>query len=439
MNIKKKILYISSTFIFLILLNKIIGVFLNFENFINLNELFINYEGGFLRRGLLGQAAFSLFKVYNINPIIFFSIIFSLANFIFFIFYFICIKKFKDSFFLYLILIFSPATLMFSIFDSVNFFNNQIFLLILVILHTIIALKYSYKFEIYKKFLIFLILPFLFLSILQYDPQILTLSIHLYITYFVISKSNPKKFNIFFYYIVLIVPIFLIISNNGTQDQLITLENMKDIVKDNYFFIIDKNPESFSMIETNDLGGNLNLKIGALIKIFGIYFEYNNKIYLMYSVILSILVFCLIFTYLIDKKVFFLPTKLFPILLGVLPLFSLFLFITDFGRAIHIFLIHLLVIFFFVKVDKEKELSIMRLSNFKNLLFAIILIIYSNTWTLSHAAGWTTIFNPTGPKYSNYSSYMNEIKKISYNLYYYTDKYLLSLPKAEFMMPFLER
>ena len=81
----------------------------------------------------------------------------------------------------------------------------------------------------------------------------------------------------------------------------------------------------------------------------------------------------------------------------------------------------------------------MRLSNFKNLLLAIILIIYSNTWTLSHAAGWTTIFNPSGPKYSNYSSYMNEIKKISYNLYYYTDKYLLSLPKAEFMMPFLER
>jgi hypothetical protein len=50
----KTIINVSLFIISLILLIKIKDVFVSFDDYIYLNELFINYEGGFLRRGLLG-------------------------------------------------------------------------------------------------------------------------------------------------------------------------------------------------------------------------------------------------------------------------------------------------------------------------------------------------------------------------------------------------
>ncbi len=58
----KTIINVSLFVISLILLIKIKDVLVSFDDYIHLNELFINYEGGFLRRGLLGQIAIYLFK-----------------------------------------------------------------------------------------------------------------------------------------------------------------------------------------------------------------------------------------------------------------------------------------------------------------------------------------------------------------------------------------
>jgi len=93
-----------------------------------------------------------------------------------------------------------------------------------------------------------------------------------------------------------------------------------------------------------------------------------------------------------------------------------------------------------LEIDKDKEKRYLKKMSFiKKGIFLVFLIIYSNTWTLSHATGWTTIFNPSVPKYSNYSSYLNEFRKIIFNSYYYADKYILELPKGEFMKPFLQK
>ena len=424
--------------IFIILINKIISVFVSFENYRNFNELFINYEAGFLRRGLLGQIAFYLFKKFSLSPITFFSIIFCFANSIFFILFVKCIKKFKDNLYLYFLLLLSPATLMFGIFDSANFFNSQIFLLISILLHALIAIKFLSDFEKYKIYFLYLILPILFINIFQYDPQILTLSSHIFVTYFVITKNNLSNYKLLLSYLIFIVPIIIIVLNNGTTEQFLTLEKMKEIVNENYSFIISLHPESFSMINSNDLGGNLNLKIGAMIKIFGIYFGYENKLYLLYAFILTIILFIICFGYFIDKNIYSFKIKYKFMIISFLPLLSLFFFITDFGRSIHIFLIHLLAILFLLEIDKDKEQKfIKKISFIKKASLLVFLILYCNIWTLSHATGWYTIFNPSGPKSSNYSSYLNEFRKIIYNSYYYTDKYILELPKAEFMKPFL--
>ncbi len=104
----KTIINVSLFIISLILLIKIKDVFVSFDDYIYLNELFINYEGGFLRRGLLGQIALYIFKNFSVSPVTFFSVVFSSANIIFFYLFIKCINKFKSNIFLYLVLLLSP-------------------------------------------------------------------------------------------------------------------------------------------------------------------------------------------------------------------------------------------------------------------------------------------------------------------------------------------
>ncbi len=436
----KTIINFSIFVISLILFIKIKDIFVSFDDYyFHLNELFINYGGGFLRRGLLGQIALYFFKNFSVSPVIFFSVTFSFANILFFYLFIKCIKKFESNIFLYLVLLLSPATLMFSIFDSVNFFNSHIFMLVAILLHCLIAIKYFNQTSKYKKYFIFFVLPLLFVNIFQYDPQVLTISSHMLITYTVFSKGSQKSYKLFYYYIFLLIPILLVVLNNGSPEQLAAFEKMKEVVNNNYRFIIDKHPESFSDIDLKDLRGNLNLKLGAMIKIFGIKFTYDNKLYLFLSIILSVVFFMLIFSYFIDKKIYFINIKYKIAIISFIPLLSLFFFITDFGRSSHIFLIHLLSFYFLFKIDRNKEKFFLRKLNFyKKFLIILSIIIYCNFWTLSHASGWVTIFDPKEPKYSNYSSYMQEFKKILFDAYYYTDNYILDLPKAEFMKSYLK-
>ena len=435
----KTIINVSLFILSLILLIKVKDVFVSFDDYIHLNELFINYEGGFLRRGLLGQIAIYLFKNFSVSPVTFFSVVFSSANIIFFYLFIKCIKKFQSNIFLYLVLLLSPATLMFSIFDSVNFFNNQIFVLIAILLHCFVALKYFNETDKYKKYFVFLIIPLLFVNIFQYDPQIITLSSHMLITYIVLSKELQKSYKLLYSYIFLLIPILLVMLNNGSPEQLATFEKMKEIVNYNYGFIINEHPEAFSAIDTKDLRGNLNLKLGAMIKIFGIKFTYNNKLYLFLSIILAVIFFILIFNYFIGQKIYFINIKYKIAIISFIPLISLFLFITDFGRSTHIFLIHLLSFYFLFKIDKKKEKFFLKKINFFSKLFIVLsIVIYCNFWTLSHASGWVTVFNPKGPSYSKYSSYTNEFSKILFNFYYFTDNYIINLPTAEFMKPYLK-
>ena len=435
----KTIINLSLIIISLILLIKIKDVFVSFDDYIYLNELFINYEGGFLRRGLLGQIALYIFKNFSVSPVTFFSVVFSFANIIFFYLFIKCINKFKSNIFLYLVLLLSPATLMFSIFDSANFFNSQIFILISILLHCFIALKYFNETDKYKKYFVFLIIPLLFLNIFQYDPQVITLSSHMLITYIVLSKELQKSYKFLYSYIFLLIPILFVVLNNGSQAQVTAFENMKEIVNYNYSFIINEHPESFSEIDTKDLRGNLNLKLGAMIKIFGIEFTYIHKVNLFLSIILAVIFFMFIFGYFISQKIYFINIRYKIAIISFIPLLSLLIFITDFGRSIHIFLIHLLSFYFLFKIDKRKEKVFLKKINFFSKSFIVLsIIIYCNFWTLSHASGWVSVFNPSVPSYSKYSSYTNEFNKILFNVYYYTDNYIINLPTAEFMKPYLK-
>ena len=72
------VLYIS--FIFFITIN-LVYFYLHFNSLIHtsnyaFNELFINYQSGFIRRGLLGEIVFQLNYLFSLNPRHILSILF---------------------------------------------------------------------------------------------------------------------------------------------------------------------------------------------------------------------------------------------------------------------------------------------------------------------------------------------------------------------------
>ena len=78
---EKKIsfLFLLITFIFFISINFIyfyVNITGNNYGVYAFNELFVNYQAGFIRRGLLGEIVWQLHKFYLIDPNIFFSLFF---------------------------------------------------------------------------------------------------------------------------------------------------------------------------------------------------------------------------------------------------------------------------------------------------------------------------------------------------------------------------
>ena len=95
-NDKINTIILSSTFIFFITINLIyfyIHLTSNNYGIYSFNELFINYQAGFIRRGLLGEIAWQLNENFLINPNIFFSVFFMLIHLTQFLIFFYLFKK----------------------------------------------------------------------------------------------------------------------------------------------------------------------------------------------------------------------------------------------------------------------------------------------------------------------------------------------------------
>jgi len=438
-NINRVFYFIILIFIALIFLIKIYENFINFSNYVNFNELLVNYEGGFVRRGLIGQSALFFFKSFNIKLELFFNMLFSLANGIFIFLYLININKFRNNIYLYSVLIISPATIMFIFYDSLNFFNSQVFINISILLHTFFAIKFSKSFKSYKNCLIFIIIPLICLNIIIYDVQILFIFSHVLISFILLSNNKQKNIKVLIYYLIILIPIFFILNNTGSIANQESIQIMKNSIQNNFKDLIIAHPEAFSM--AMDHGGNLNLKIGGMIKIFGIYFNYTEKLNLFLGIALSLFFFYIIFAFFIINKIYSLKINYKLVFFLSIPSFSIFLFVTDFGRSTFMILIHLISFFSLLEPNHEKEKNFLKQITFikKNILILFI-FIYANFWTLTHSLGWLGVFNPIPSLPGiNHSSLMNELKKITYYGYVIVDKNLVELPKADFMVPYLKK
>ncbi len=378
------------------------------------DELFINYQAGLVRRGLLGEIFWKIHSYNNLDPRLFFGYLFYILYIIQILFLYLVIKKNLNNKLFYIFIFFSPALILFSIYDPKVFFVKDVFSKITILFHAYLILFYDSK--TYHRYLNYILIPVLTVSILIHEYQVLFLGVHLLFT---ISKlNNYMNFrSICKIYSFLILPtlfVFIFIGNSEVYSELGSLLSKFDVTLH------------------DQLEGGFYKKFGGFYKWHFFYFSYNDFINLFLSSILSLLVPIIIYGNFLDNKIINVNNFYrWGYLIFFLPSIICFILALDHGRNISLVSTHLIVYFLILNYDKS-NLELLEKKIYKNInkltLLIFFLFFYLFLWKLDQGAGFayqgkdTTIFK---------SSLFAEFVKLIKLIYFYIDLYLIELPEIK--------
>ena len=303
------------------------------------NELFINYSAGFIRRGLLGSVYLKLNNLFEVKPLNFFSPIFIILYSAQIFLFYKLLKKFKNYHLLYILIIFSPALMLFSVYDQTVYFTKDIFTNLTILLHCFYLVEKRKNFNIknYNNFLLFLLIPIISLNILNHENQFFFIGVHLLFTSYTYSSEKVSKKNRkYLYYTIVLIPLSLVVFKLGSWEKI---------------QIINDSIARFGVKVDNTLAGNMNLAIGGFVKWHFFYHNVNSFINLFVCLILSLFMFFIIFHTFIIKEIF--AMKEFfrkNYLIYFFPALAIFVFAADHGRSINLALTHLIAFYLVLNV-----------------------------------------------------------------------------------------
>ncbi len=377
------------------------------------SELFINYQTGLIRRGLLGEFYWQYNKIIETEPKKFFGLIFYILYItqIYFLYY-IC-KFYRSSKFLIIFIFFAPQLILFPIYDYKVFFLKDIFSKFTIFFHGFMILKFNKEDYIY--FFKLLLLPFLIISILIHEYQILFVFIHILLSInFLKNKTQIKK--ILSLYLILLIPIILTFLTIGNQIQF---NELNEILK------------KFSAQIHPQLGGGFKNLIGGFYKWHFYYFSYADFLNLFLSLLLSIIIPIYIFENLIKLKILTLDTNFKTnYLYFFVPTLICFLAL-DHGRNISLIANHIFIFYMTLNFNKIKFDSLTyKFQKNLNYLFPLTIFVffYIFMWELDQYAGFalqgkeTTLFK---------SSLFGEVVKLFKTIYNFVDIYIFDLPEIK--------
>ena len=190
----------------------------------SMHEWVINYQGGFTRRGFLGEIVFQITQSFNFQLKKGFLILQILIYAGYFYSIYVFFKKIKYNYF-FAIAIFSPLFFIFSLAELEALGRKDILMFLVFIINFII---YSYFRKINYNYLYFILtFPIIFLT-----HEIYIIYIVYFLAFFVFAE---KKLNLIFFLKVLFIIFFilffvdLITSNHFTKENLNALcENLKN-------------------------------------------------------------------------------------------------------------------------------------------------------------------------------------------------------------------
>ena len=383
------------------------------------NELFINYQAGFIRRGLLGEISWILKHQFSIEPKIFFSIFFFVIYLLKIFLFFYLSKKFIISKYILILIIFSPALLLFHIYSPELYFLRDGFIKFSLLLHAVIFYKFFYlkkNKDLYFKLLNVIIIPLVFILILIHEYQVFSISLHILLTLGAIkTKYEFKKLIICFAPLILSVILVAIFFGNETQFNLLSELLLKYNIKLNPY-----------------LGGGLYSYLGGFYKWHFFYFSYRDFINLFFSFILSFVIFYILFDYLIKKKILlFLSKYQKPYLYYFVPVLIPFFLTSDHGRNLSFLSFYFVIFCLSLKLNDSsliKKINSLKKNNLNKIFLILFLFFYVFLWKLNQMAGFGLRGIPNDIFQS--SLFAEFIKFIKY-LYIYIDLNFYDLPEIK--------
>ena len=343
-NPKKIILF----FLLIVSLNYIFFLyrFFNRHNGYILGDWLINYEGGFTRRGLIGEFLTIFSNLTNLN-IVFLTYVLVVFVFIFFLYFFY--KKLIQTKlnFLLILLIFSPATFLFNFYDPLAIGRKELlfFLYFLIYLdsndskRSIILLSIFSSFLTLTHELFFLITPFFFIN-----------------RYLCVRNSSLNKYykEIFIFLGSIICFVIIFFFSNPETSKLCQ-------------YIL-----SFGLSDSVCLAANDTIKAPLSIAPF-----ITDKYYAYYLLFFFLIILPVILL-LKKNNVKFLKI-IFLILISFLPMLFLFFIVNDWGRYLNIYA--MMWLFILMNVNNFANTNILQK---KNVFSMLLIILFSMSWHMPH-------------------------------------------------------
>ena len=328
-----------------------------------ISEWFINYEGGFTKRGLIGQLAIELSRFFESNLR---WVIFLLQSFTCTIYFFLLYKMLKELKFERVIIlsIFTPIFILYPVAEIEVLARKEIIVFSLFLIYLFVPRSSSIK--------LFSLIIFSSLSILIWEPII------------------------FFFPLILLLEI---IENDIKKLDLNILKIILSLINKIFDPISNKEHALMASVLKNEFGQTCYMSCGLLIgkstiiqQFEGNYEKYSLEVFVRYSLIISIGFFPLLVllnnSYLKSKTLFLFkffkkPITLFYISLS--PVIILFAMGYDWGRWVNISYVVLTLIYFqlliknYLILDFEK-LKMSLLYKIKGKVFVIFFIIFCFGW-----------------------------------------------------------
>ncbi len=189
-------------------------------------EWLINYQGGFIRRGFLGELIFYLSTTLNIE-IKFLILIFQLLFYsIYFIFYYFLFSKIKINFF-WVLIIFSPILFAYPLIELMSLGRKDILIISLFLIYS--SINYRSLNSLYFSFIFFF-------GVSTFVHEITFFYLFHYLMIFYINKefnlkTKIEKFHIyiFFSFLIFLLYLNLFLHNRAIIDEIINSYNYKEI------------------------------------------------------------------------------------------------------------------------------------------------------------------------------------------------------------------
>ena len=330
----------------------------------------INYQGGFVRRGLIGEIFYQIHKIFSIrlDVVVFFFVsffyLFFLRNF------FIIVEKIKVNF-INLLLIFNPLSFFYPVMDEKVSGRKDIIYFFFLSLVCLYLKKINYSWQKYFIILISIITIFSHTGFIFLVP--------FYLVFFIII-NNKKKL------IILLKDIFIIIITLtfGTllifQNQNISYENIQLICNSLSNFVRPDCANTGYISTLNwSVDYNLMLKEKLWMKK-----NYNLVYSIFFIVLFAPLLIALNYSYYKRKDKINILFITFVLLIFTFPLYYIGV---DYGRYMHLTYISFILIYFTSLQEKILETKLPKFLNQKNFnpkIILLVIFLYGFTFTIPH-------------------------------------------------------